>query len=71
LSEEDKNILLLSLKEDSKEILYLIHGKNKWWEGIWMWIFPIVLFILLVISILWFIKRKQKEDEIEFGGYLD
>ena len=48
----------------------MIHGKDKWWEGIFIWIAPIVL-ILFIILIVYLIKRKSRKSENEFEGELN
>lgn len=69
-SEEEKRAILLSIREDSREILDLIYGEGKWWEGILIWIVPSIFFVLLIIFIVWLIKRKPKKIE-DFGGGLN
>jgi len=59
-SPEEQRQWLLSVKRDSKRLLSLINGQEKKREGIYIWIVPIALFILLIILFVWLIKRKPK-----------
>ena len=70
-SEEEKQRLLLSIREDSRKVLDLIYGKDKWWENIYVWVFPSIFLILVVIFLLWLIKKKSKDKIEEFGGDLN
>ena len=70
MSEEEKNNLLIAMREDSRAVLDLLKGKDKWWEGIWIWIVPI-LFILLIIIIVIFISKRKKKQIEDFGGKLN
>ena len=73
LTEAERDILLLALREESKAILDLIYDDEKVWEKMWIWFFPIVFFILLIIFLVWmFIKnKKMHENDFEFGGSLN
>jgi len=62
LTTEAKQQRWLSVERKSGEILDLLHGKDKWWEGILIWVIPIV-FVLLIILIVWLIKRKKGREE--------
>ena len=68
LSEEERGNLLIAIREDSREILDTLYGKDKWWEGLLVWIVPIV-FVLFIILIVILIKRKKNQIE-DFGGEL-
>jgi len=70
MSEEEKNNLLIAIREDSREILDLVYGKDKWWEGILIYVIPIV--VVLIILILAIVLSEKKKKKIEsFGGELD
>jgi len=60
ITEEDKRKLLLSIKEDSREILDLVYSRDKDWEKNLFWIIPIIFAVLLIILIVYLIKRKPE-----------
>jgi len=62
ISEEEKRAVLLSIREDSRKILDLIYGKDKWWEGLWVWVVPSIIFILLILFVIYLSKRRLKEE---------
>jgi len=64
LSADARQNLLLSIKQDSKNVLDLIYKQDKWWDNLWVWIVPLVAIILLIITIVYLIKRKPKEEKI-------
>ena len=65
ISEEQKTAILLSIREDSRKILDLIHGEGEWWEGIYMWVAPLGV-TFLIIFVVWLVKRNRKPKE--FGS---
>ncbi len=68
LSEEERTNLLIGIREDARETLDLLYGKDEWWEGILIWVIPLfIIFIIILIVIL--VKRKKKQIE-DFGGNL-
>ena len=70
MSEEERSNLLISIREDSREILDLIHSDDNLWEKVMIWSVPII-FILLVILIVYLIKRKKRKKVEDFGGDLN
>jgi len=69
LSEEEKMNLWFAIREDSREALNLLHGKDKWWQVVWIYLIPLGI-ILFIILIVYLIVRKKKQVE-DFGGDLD
>ena len=70
-SEEEKRDILLSIREDSREILDLVYGQEKWWEGILIWIVPILFILIIIIISIALSKRKSKDSKYEFGGEMN
>ena len=68
LSESEKESIWLSTQQAGREILSMLHSKDKWWERTLIWAIPIG-FILLIIIICLVIrkvrKNKKKSDELE------
>jgi len=72
LSEEERGNLLIAIREDSREMLDLLYGKDKWWEGILIYLIPgILLTIMLIITIVVLSKKKKKNQIEDFGGPLN
>jgi len=70
LSVEEQRRWLLNIQTDSREILDMISYEDDWWEGIYLWIIPIFVgMILLIIVMVYLFKRKkpQRFGDIENG----
>jgi len=69
LSPEEQRRWLLTIKTDSREILGMVHGGEEFWDSIYMWIIPVGIIILLIIVIVYFIKRKSANigEPVRFG----
>jgi hypothetical protein len=68
ISEEERSNLLIAIREDSREALNLLHGKDKWWQVIWIWIFPSLIILIIVIIAIALSRRKKKQVEDLGGG---
>ena len=68
LSEEERTNLLIGIREDARETLDLLYGKDKWWEGILIWVIP--LFVLLFIILMVYLFTRKKKQIENFGGEL-
>jgi len=62
-SPEEQRQWLLSVKRDSRELLSLIYGQEKKWDKASIWIIPITFAVLLIILIIWLIRKKPKRKE--------
>lgn len=70
LTEAEKRSLLISIRQDSQEVLNILLGKDKWWEKALIIFIPIGVIILIIIIIWLIVKavRKKKKKPEEFGG---
>jgi len=70
LSEEERGNLLIAIREDSRTILDSIYSDKKFSEKIWIWVFPIIFILLVIIFAIFLSKRKKKQIE-DFGGNMN
>lgn len=70
ITEAEKRSLLLSIRQDSQEVLSLLYGKDKWWENLLIWLIPLGILILIIVIICLIARKVKKKKPEEFGGDL-